>query len=728
MKLPFLFFLLLQLFLQTNAQKLKFNYICPVPGSGLINPEQVILLKTGLPPDTFSRNSRPVNHQRENNLPPDYPAPTSVFSTPAAADGYIFFTPTVRLTPQYQKYLTIWDNYGTPVYYKKVDKTVTDFKVLDDGILAFAVNGFQNPELDCYYLMDSNYDIYDSVRAGNGYYIDNHDILLMENGHFLILIYDQQVVNMSQIVPGGDPAALVTGLVIQEVDNNGNVYFQWRSWDHYEITDATWDIDLTSHWIDYVHANALELDADGNILVSCRHMDEITKIDYTTGEIIWRFGLNAENNLFTFTNDPIGFSHQHDIRKLQNGNYTVYDNGNLHVPPFSRAVEYHLNELTMQATLVWEYQHDPGIYASLTGGNQRLPNNNRLIGWGGTSPLAVTEVNSSNQVVLEIFLPDSVTGYRARKYPWETTVFTTQDAIDFGNYEGYSTPKKYLLQITNTYSQPIQITSTYNLDESFNSANLFPVNIQPGGSVEIQVLFEPEIPGIFQDVLTLNYDNSGNTERIARQVSVTGIWDPELPSIQFNPANGTQNIDPATLVTATFDEPVRKIFQQELLDEDVPNLFEFKKTNLFGENVAFHGMVSDDKTIVTIVPDEDLEELQQHFIMLKPDKLEDYDGNVITYSEFTFFTTSNAVSTYESSGRTGISIAPNPVSRSLQVESSLGLIRRVDIFSVGGTLLLSVPVNAWKMDIDPGNLPKGILIVNVTGADGKTYSSKIIKD
>ncbi|GIT32243.1 MAG: hypothetical protein Ct9H300mP2_3220 [Candidatus Neomarinimicrobiota bacterium] len=49
-------------------------------------------------------------------------------------------------------------------------------------------------------------------------------------------------------------------------------------------------MDLTAQVIDYVHANAIELDNDGNILLSCRHMDEITKINHQTGEIIWRLG------------------------------------------------------------------------------------------------------------------------------------------------------------------------------------------------------------------------------------------------------------------------------------------------------------------------------------------------------------------------------------------------------------------------------------------------------
>ncbi len=46
-------------------------------------------------------------------------------------------------------------------------------------------------------------------------------------------------------------------------------------------------------------------------------MDEITKIDRNTGDIIWRFGPQAKNNMFTFLNDTVGFSYPHDIQQLK---------------------------------------------------------------------------------------------------------------------------------------------------------------------------------------------------------------------------------------------------------------------------------------------------------------------------------------------------------------------------------------------------------------------------
>src|SRR5262249_1557432 len=136
--------------------------------------------------------------------------------------------------------------------------------------------------------------------------------------------------------------------------------------------------------VDYVHTNSIEIDTDGNIIASHRHLDQVTKIDLSTGDFIWRLG--GVNNEFTFINDSDRFSYQHDCRRLPDGNLTLYDDGNFHVPSKSFAKEYQLDEANMTATLVWSYSH-PNVngiiaYYDATGSVQRLSNGNTFIGWG----------------------------------------------------------------------------------------------------------------------------------------------------------------------------------------------------------------------------------------------------------------------------------------------------------------------------------------------------------
>ena len=83
---------------------------------------------------------------------------------------------------------------------------------------------------------------------------------------------------------------------------------------------------------------------------------EITKIDRYSGDIIWRMG--GKNNQFTFVNEseefaPLYFMWQHDVRRLSTGHITLFDVGEINVRPWSRVVEYELNESNKTATIVW---------------------------------------------------------------------------------------------------------------------------------------------------------------------------------------------------------------------------------------------------------------------------------------------------------------------------------------------------------------------------------------
>jgi hypothetical protein len=345
---------------------------------------------------------------RADTLPLDFPTvSTSLFGE--TAPGRLFLGNS-RFSGSFTPYLMILDNSGAPIFDRKMPGWCADFKVQPEGLLTY-YDSYQGK----FFAMDSSYAIVDSFACGNGYTTDLHDLRVLPNGHALLLSYDPEQVDMSQIVPGGNPQAIVTGVILQEIDRSKNVVFQWRSWDHFQITDATHE-DFTAATIDAVHSNAIELDGDGNLLLSSRHLDEITKIDRQTGEIIWRWG--GLHNEFTFVNDSIGFSHQHALRRIENGDYTLFDNGNFHTPPFSRALEYRLDQVAKTATLVWQYRHSPDVYGMAMGYVQRFSGGNTLIGWGAASP-AVTEVAPDGSTVFELSFDEGTYSYRAYRFPWQ---------------------------------------------------------------------------------------------------------------------------------------------------------------------------------------------------------------------------------------------------------------------------------------------------------------------
>lgn len=358
---------------------------------------------------------------REVALPSDFPV--LVFTQLGTqAPGNLFFAPIYPTGGNPSSYMVITDGIGQILFYRHAHTGIFNVEVQPDGCLSFSSGSAAGGDVS-WLELDDTYTTVDSFSV-IGYPTDIHDFTAAQNGNVLLIGEDWRQIDLSGIVPGGQPDAMVLGLLIQEQDRNHVPVFQWSSFDHFEITDACSFVDLTADYVDYVHCNSLDEDADGDLLVSCLSMCECTRIDRQTGDLVWRFGgYMSENPDFTIVNDPLGgFSTQHDFRHSTGNRYTVFDNGRFHSTQASRGLEYELDLQEMTATLVWSYQV-PGLYASHLGSTLRLPNGGHVIGWGdvqGTSTRPdITELGPGGSPVLRVrFQPINLESYRAYKFDW----------------------------------------------------------------------------------------------------------------------------------------------------------------------------------------------------------------------------------------------------------------------------------------------------------------------
>ena len=471
-------------------------------------------------------NSKKNNYAGEtgNSLPDDFPSITIDISD-NPSKGFLFLAPFTWPLPI--GYLIIADNSGNVIYYKRFNSIVADFKVQPNGLLTYF-----NASKNAFYAMDSSYSLVDSFKTGNGYVTDIHELQILPNNHALLMAYDPEPVRMDTVVEGGDSSAVVIGLILQEIDADKNVVFQWRSWDHFLITDATEDISLTNSVIDYVHGNAIELDDDSNWLVSSRSLDEITKINRQTGEIIWRLGgLKSRNNQFIFVNDGITFSHQHDIRRLPNGNITMFDNGNLHPFHFSRALEYQLDEQNKIATFVWDFSNTPFTSSWAMGSMQRLSNHNSVIGWGSinANSLAISEVRADRSIAFELSLPDTSKSYRAFRFPWKTNLFVTNPDSVFFSYVSPGESAIITIDILNNSTDSIFINDIYVKDSSFAVDKSLPFVLPPSGSVPLDIVFSPNEERFYED--TIHIRSNTDTSRVTQILVVAGTGDSTISSV-----------------------------------------------------------------------------------------------------------------------------------------------------------------------------------------------------
>lgn len=569
-------------------------------------------------------------HGQALNVPTNFPK-YKIVANNSPDEGYFFLSP-VNMPNKTPGYLVIVDNYGTPVYYRYFSKVLNSFGIQPNKLLSFMGRSGTNP---MFYIMDSTYTIVDSVKSVT-YKPDPHDFMAMKNEHFLFICGAPKTLDMTAY--GGKKSATVTGCVVQELDENKNVVFQWSTWDHFNISDSYADLTVSS--VDLIHPNSIDIDDDGNIFLISRSMNEVTKINRQTGEIMWRLG--GKNNQFTFTDPSSMFSMPHDFRLLPTGNFTIYDNGNERNPSYSRSLEYTIDQVNKTIDLVWSYDANKEFYSGSSGSTQRLPAGNTVIGYGyDLSSPAVIEVHYDKSVAFRLNFPDNITSYRAVKFPWKTTLFVPNTySIDFGMWDTYTTPT-YLLPVYNKSDKVVTLTSYSTRTSAFTIEESFPIDIPAHGQVTLTVDYFPAgiKTGFIKDVLTINSDinTTSLVQRIAQQILLTGkLPDYTAPTATIPMANKV-NVPMDTVININFSEPVRKLDNSEFTYANVDPLVILKKDNAIGEDVPFDAVINTDKAMITITPTSQLAHTQKYYVAITND-YEDYSNNRGTVTSATFTT------------------------------------------------------------------------------------------
>ena len=140
------------------------------------------------------------------SLPADFPnIHAAVYGTPTP--GRLFLTNLGFNLPN-PSYLMILNNDGSPFFYRRLSGVAINFQKQPDGRLTYFDGAAK-----AYYALNARYDVVDSFRTGNGYTTDSHDLVLLPNGHAVLMSYDTQIIDMRPIVFGGRFNARVIGLV-----------------------------------------------------------------------------------------------------------------------------------------------------------------------------------------------------------------------------------------------------------------------------------------------------------------------------------------------------------------------------------------------------------------------------------------------------------------------------------------------------------------------------------
>ncbi len=248
----------------------------------------------------------------------------------------------------------------------------------------------------------------------------HHDVRLLEDGGVLLLTREERRAGGQNLL----------GDVVTEVDADGNIVWEWSTFDHLDTGRFPGELATTEArggGLDWTHANAVWIDeAAGEILLSSRSQGWVVNIDRASGEINWIAGDDAGTSpgfdapFLTLTAGS-WTTGQHAPMFTASGDLLVYDNRNESngETDQSRAVIYQIDAEAGTATQVFEAL--AGKFTSSLGDVDELPNGNVLIGAGGTGNRdrdgRITEVNRSGDVVWQAVIPVN-SFYRTERITW----------------------------------------------------------------------------------------------------------------------------------------------------------------------------------------------------------------------------------------------------------------------------------------------------------------------
>jgi hypothetical protein len=123
-------------------------------------------------------------------------------------------------------------------------------------------------------MLDEQLNFSDSIVADTGGRLDAHEFLWLDNGNYLTFSVYNSTVDLSTDTFDGLPGSATTSVLdvrINEYDANKNIVFTWEGLDHIAASEFYDFYNYDANNFDYIHPNAMALDANGNIMMSARH-------------------------------------------------------------------------------------------------------------------------------------------------------------------------------------------------------------------------------------------------------------------------------------------------------------------------------------------------------------------------------------------------------------------------------------------------------------------------
>jgi arylsulfate sulfotransferase len=196
------------------------------------------------------------------------------------------------------------------------------------------------------------------LKKGQGDFREtiHHEIVLNKKSEIVTLSVQTRIMDLTSV--GGTAKDTVKSDGILVLDRKGKKVWSWSVFD---VLDPLKDPQIMAEKKDWMHANSVNFDTDGNYLISFYNNGQIWKLNARTGKVIWKFGRNGD---FAMPKEGV-FDQGHAVHRNAEGDIMLFDNGTSREQ--TRTLTFKLDEKNKTASLTRQIILPKEIYTARMG-------------------------------------------------------------------------------------------------------------------------------------------------------------------------------------------------------------------------------------------------------------------------------------------------------------------------------------------------------------------------
>jgi hypothetical protein len=196
----------------------------------------------------------------------------------------------------------------------------------------------------------------------------HHEIFLNAKDQVVTLCREEKIADLSS--KGGLAKDTVYGDGILVLNRQGQQVWKWTVFD---TLDPLSDDNIMEHKKDWMHANSLAFDRNGNYLISFYNNGQIWNVNAATCHVNWKFGKNGD---FEIPPNSL-FDQAHSVHINKKGWLMFFDNGANKKQ--SRSLAFQLDQRSKKATPMIDVWLPPTLYTDRMGSSYLINDTSLLV-------------------------------------------------------------------------------------------------------------------------------------------------------------------------------------------------------------------------------------------------------------------------------------------------------------------------------------------------------------